>query len=156
MARSEGSVGDGGQSLVEFALVLPVLLVVLTGIFTFGIALNQYMVLTNATNAAARAFALSRGQKTPALAASDPCGYAASVLQGAASNLAQRSLSVTVAYTTAAGTTTTYNNAQSCSPSILNAGDAVQVTATYPVAPLLFGWTSQTYTLTARSTELMQ
>ncbi len=52
--------GQKGQSLVEFALVLPILLALLIGVVVFGIALNHYLVLTNATTAGGRLFR-SRG-----------------------------------------------------------------------------------------------
>ncbi len=46
--------GDSGQSLTEFALVLPLLLAVVIGIFEFGRAWNVYQVLTNAAREGAR------------------------------------------------------------------------------------------------------
>jgi Flp pilus assembly protein TadG len=46
---------DRGQSLVEFALTLPMLLVVMFMITEFGRALYQYNVLVQATREAARA-----------------------------------------------------------------------------------------------------
>ena len=82
---------------MEFGLVAPVLLLVLTGIFSFGIILSQYEVLTDSVSAGARAFALSRLQTTPALAASDPCAYAIQVLKAAAPNLNSSSLKFTIA-----------------------------------------------------------
>ncbi len=45
---------DSGQSLAEFAIVLPVLLAVVIGIFEFGRAWNVYQVLTNAAREGAR------------------------------------------------------------------------------------------------------
>src|SRR5579875_2530352 len=39
---------EEGQNLVEFAFVAPMLLLAVTGLLRFGIALNQYEVLTNA------------------------------------------------------------------------------------------------------------
>jgi Flp pilus assembly protein TadG len=45
---------DAGQSLVEFAIVLPVLLALVIGIFEFGRAWNVYQVLTNAAREGAR------------------------------------------------------------------------------------------------------
>ena len=45
---------DAGQSLVEFAMVLPVLLAVVIGIFEFGRAWNVYQVITNAAREGAR------------------------------------------------------------------------------------------------------
>jgi len=46
--------GESGQSLVEFAIVLPILLAVVIGIFEFGRAWNVYQVLTNAAREGAR------------------------------------------------------------------------------------------------------
>ncbi len=43
-----------GQSLVEFALVLPILLIMIFGIIDFGMGLRSYISLTNATREGAR------------------------------------------------------------------------------------------------------
>ena len=48
--------------MVEMALVLPVLLLVVTGILTFGLAFNNYLLLTEATSVGARTLAISRGK----------------------------------------------------------------------------------------------
>lgn len=45
---------DSGQSLLEFAIVLPILLALLVGIFEFGVAWNRKQVLTNAAREGAR------------------------------------------------------------------------------------------------------
>jgi Flp pilus assembly protein TadG len=46
--------------MVEFILVLPVLLIVLFGIFQFGITFKNYIALTDAVRAGARTAAVSR------------------------------------------------------------------------------------------------
>ncbi len=43
-----------GQSLVETALMLPVLLLLLTGIIDFGLLFNSYLVVSNASREGAR------------------------------------------------------------------------------------------------------
>lgn len=45
---------EGGQAAVEFALVLPFLLVMLVGIVEFGRAWNQHQVITDAARETAR------------------------------------------------------------------------------------------------------
>lgn len=45
---------ERGQSLVEFAMILPILLALLIGIFEFGRSWNAYQVLTNAAREGAR------------------------------------------------------------------------------------------------------
>ena len=51
---------ETGQSMVEFALLLPILLVVALGILQFGIIYNNYVTLTDATRVGARQAAVSR------------------------------------------------------------------------------------------------
>ncbi len=51
---------EGGQAIVEFALVLPILMAILLGIIQFGIIFNNYITLTDATRAGARKAAVSR------------------------------------------------------------------------------------------------
>jgi len=46
---------EKGQSLVEFALVLPILVLILSGIVQFGSIYNDYIVLQNAAREGARA-----------------------------------------------------------------------------------------------------
>ena len=46
--------GGHGQSLVEFAMVLPILLILIFGIIDFGMGLRSYISLTNATREGAR------------------------------------------------------------------------------------------------------
>lgn len=49
-----GRHGNRGNALVEFALVLPVLLLVFAGIVDFGFVFQRYEVLTNAVREGAR------------------------------------------------------------------------------------------------------
>jgi hypothetical protein len=46
--------GEGGQTLVEYALVLPVLLLLLLGIMDFGIVVFKYNTIANAAREGAR------------------------------------------------------------------------------------------------------
>jgi Flp pilus assembly protein TadG len=56
---------ERGQTMVELAMVLPMLLVLLLGIFQFGVAFNNYITLTDAVRAGARKAAVSRGAANP-------------------------------------------------------------------------------------------
>jgi Flp pilus assembly protein TadG len=51
---------SAGTALIEFTILLPVLLAVLFGAIQFGLLLNNYIMLTNASNAGIREFAASR------------------------------------------------------------------------------------------------
>ena len=57
---------DGrGQSLVELALVLPILSLLLLGMIQVGVAFNHYITLTDAVRAGARKGAVGRQLEDP-------------------------------------------------------------------------------------------
>jgi Flp pilus assembly protein TadG len=45
---------ERGQTMVEFTLIVPILLVLMLGIAQFGITFNNYVTLTDAVRAGAR------------------------------------------------------------------------------------------------------
>jgi Flp pilus assembly protein TadG len=45
---------EKGQSLVEFSIILPLLLLLLMGIFEFGLMLNSYLTIHNSAREGAR------------------------------------------------------------------------------------------------------
>ena len=57
---------ERGQTFTEFALVLPMLIVLMLGIVQFGVAFNNYVTLTDAVRAGARKAAVSRNSSDPA------------------------------------------------------------------------------------------
>ena len=59
---------DGGQSLVELAIALPILLALIIGIFEFGRAWNVSQVLTNAAREGARVAVLATSDEDDVLA----------------------------------------------------------------------------------------
>ena len=148
-----GGRSEGG-SLVEFALVVPMMMVLMTGMFSIGIALNNYIVLTNGVSAGARAFALARGQN----GVTDPCAYAAQITQQAASSLKASSITYSMAWTTTntAGAAVTTNYTNTCSGITLNAGDTVMVQATYPIPMIMYGWAPGTIHIEGQSFEMVQ
>jgi Flp pilus assembly protein TadG len=60
MMKSEKSRTRSGQSVVEFALVLPILLLVVLGIVEFGILILHHLNIANGAREGARAAALGR------------------------------------------------------------------------------------------------
>jgi Flp pilus assembly protein TadG len=52
--RPAGRASSRGQSLVEFALVFPIFILLLAGMIDFGIGLYSYMTINNAARDAAR------------------------------------------------------------------------------------------------------
>jgi Flp pilus assembly protein TadG len=104
---------EGGQSLVEFALVLPLLLLLMLGIFKFGVAFTNYLTLTDAARNGARELAVERGQ-------ANPCAAAATAAKNAAGSLA----GITVTEQFPAPDVSTCAN--------LVSGEDAVVTTTYP------------------------
>jgi Flp pilus assembly protein TadG len=56
---------QSGAAVVEFALVLPVLFLVLFGAVQFGWLMNNYLLLTDAASVGAHLLAAERGYATP-------------------------------------------------------------------------------------------
>jgi Flp pilus assembly protein TadG len=74
-----------GQALVEFALVIPIFLLLVFGMMDFGIVLNQYLVVTEAAR---------EGVRSAALGNSDAISIAAA--KSAAATIDQGNLQVLV------------------------------------------------------------
>lgn len=135
-----------GQAVTEFALVLPLLMMVVTGQLAFGFAMHNYLVLTNAVNVGTQLLAISRGQTT------DPCSTATTAVNNAAFGLNSAHLSYTIIIngTTYTGTTCTGG------VSHMVQGASVQVSATYPCTLTIFEMSLPSCTLGSQTTELIQ
>jgi Flp pilus assembly protein TadG len=120
---------ERGQTMTEFAFVLPILLVLLFGIIQFGIVFNNYIALTDATRAGARKAAVSRQS-------GDPQGACIAAIK-ASSGLDQSKL------------------APSCSSNWLRASD-VTASATYPYSINLLGLVVASGNLKATTTERVE
>jgi Flp pilus assembly protein TadG len=104
---------ERGQSMTEFALVLPLLVLILFSIIQFGIAFNNYITLTDAVRAGARKAAVARHT-------SDPEATTISAVRAAASDLKPADLLIDV-------------------ESSWNATEDVRVSASYPYSISLMG-----------------
>ena len=123
---------ERGQTMTEFAFVLPILLVVLFGIIQFGIAFNNYVALTDAARAASRKGAVSRN-------ASNPKGDCESAGYAAGSNLQQPHVKFIL----------TCNSSWAI-------GSDVTVTATYPYDIKLLNWVVASGTLNTTMKERVE
>lgn len=121
--------------MLEVALCLPMMLLLVTGIMVFGLAMNNYLMLTNATNAGAETLAIYRSYT------SDPCNTVATAVYAAAPNLVHSNLTFT---TTLNGTTYSGTSCSGSSPSTGPAANMVQrapavVNVTYPCNLVVYG-----------------
>jgi len=132
-SRSGGRIrlltGEAGNALVEFAFVLPMMMVVITGLYSFGITLSNQIALTQATGAGAQYLITLRGNTT------DPCADTLTAMQGAAPNLRGSSLNITV---TSNGVAATGSSCPGQADN-LKQGQPVTVSATYPCTLMIYG-----------------
>jgi Flp pilus assembly protein TadG len=138
-------VGERGSALVEFALVLPVLLITITGMAATAIALHNLLVLTNAVNTGAQLLSFSRGQTT------DPCATAYTAISSAAPGMAT-GLSLTFVID---GSTYTGSSCTAGAAGMVQ-GASAEVTATYPCTVVYYGTVLSGCTLKAQLTEFIQ
>jgi Flp pilus assembly protein TadG len=126
---------EDGQALVEFAIVVPLLLMLVTGIIQFGLMYNKYITLTDAARNGAQTLAIGRGL-------SNPCDPA--VLQTVNSGSATGLTSAQVTPSFASGSdfcgtgTYTYNTSGNTSGNEVQ-GDQATVTASQPFTLNVFG-----------------
>ena len=119
--------------MVEFALVIPILCVVLFGVIQFGILYKNYVTLTDATRVGARKAATSRHE-------SDPVAVTVAKVKGSASGLDPAKITVTVV--------------SAASP--WEHGDDVTVTAKYPYNVSLLGFVVASGDLESKTTERVE
>lgn len=70
MKRPRAATSSDGVALVEFALVMPVLILLLVGILDTGRAINAYVTISNASREGARYAALNPTAPPPAIKSS--------------------------------------------------------------------------------------
>ena len=147
---------DSGQSAVELALVLPILLLLMTGTMAFSIALTNYLALNEATSVGARQLSISRGQ------GGDPCAMAAAALAAAAPLLNNNGPVTGIGYTftvySSATSSVTYGgNPPSCSHANLVQGQTITISTTYPCVLKAYAVNfAPTCALQAKVTEITQ
>ena len=121
---------ENGQAVVEFAMILPVLLLILFAILQFGLIFNNYIQVTAAAREGARKAAVSRSLGTSAAETA-----ATTSAKAAAPGLKQASIGVT------------FPN----SPSFAQGSD-VSVKVTYPYSISLLGIIVKSGTLSSTTT----
>jgi Flp pilus assembly protein TadG len=121
---------ERGQTLTEFAIVLPILALLLFGVIQFGIAFNNYITLTDAVRAGARKGAVGRHLQNPQAAVDQS-------VRNAATDLKSSGLQITISST-------------------WTQGSDVTVTATYPYSINLLGAVVKSGRLSSSTTERVE
>jgi Flp pilus assembly protein TadG len=148
---------ERGGALVEMAIALPVMMLLITAMVSFGMLLSSYLMVSHAVDVGARNLALSRGATT------NPCADAVAVIQGSAPTAAFSSLNYTfkIGSATFSGSSTGFSGTSSADCSQLGvsdmvAGDTAAVSVTYPFQLMVYGWSSKTINATVSTTEVIQ
>jgi Flp pilus assembly protein TadG len=130
MSRAQFKRNENGQTIVEFAIVLPALALLLFGILQFGIVFNNYLTLTDAVRAGARKAAVSRH-----LANRD--AVVETAVRASAEGIDNPNLDVSVS-------------------SAWTPGSDVEVSASYPYSVNLLGWVVASGDLESTTTERVE
>ena len=136
--------GTRGTEAVEFAIVAPVLLLIVLGMLQFGLTMDNYLTLSETVRAGARQFALSRGDPTP---------YTDTVnlIKSSAPQLTASNLTITLSVS---GTPCAADTA--CTAA-LTAGAPASVSVTYPCSLLVMGTNfAPSCVLSAQTTERVE
>ncbi len=121
---------ERGQTLTEFALVLPLMVVLLFGIIQFGITFNNYISLTDAVRAGARTATVSRHEE-------DPVAVTVERVREAATDLNEDDLLIEV-------------------ESSWEPGEQVKVAASYPYSIKVLGVTIKSGRMNSATTERVE
>ena len=116
--------------MTEFALVLPLLALLLFGVIQFGIVFNNYIQLTDAVRAGARKGAVGRHQQNPQ-------GTVTQAVRDASTSLKQSDLNVSVT-------------------SSWQPGSEVTVSASYPYSISLLGLVVKSGRMTSTTKERVE
>jgi Flp pilus assembly protein TadG len=160
---------DRASAIVEMAVVLPLMMLLITGMMSMGIVLNNYLLLAHASDVGARYLALNQGA-FGTTAAGNPCTMAAAQIQAAATGIPGSSITYLFGMTPTASSTTTwyggpttgsggFGSGSTCASTgntTLKSGGTVTVQVQYPVSPIIIFWSHHTINLTAETTELVQ
>lgn len=136
--------GEEGSAMVETALVMPVVLVFMTAMFSLSTVLYQKLELVEAVGSGARFLAVDRGDN-------DPCAATANVIYAAAPNLSKSKMSLSFVLNGVS-----YSGATCNGTTGMVSGATAQLKATYPCTMTAFRMSFGTCTLAATTSEAIQ
>ena len=147
---TQSNSGEEGAALFEMAMVMPVALLVLTGLLSFATFINNNLELANATSLAGQYLALSRSTT----AASDPCNVLYSSFEQVAPCLDPAKLTFQLTFNGGSP-----NNGTTCTSAATSMaqGANAQIIVKYPCTLGMYGVNfAPTCSLTSQITEIIQ
>jgi Flp pilus assembly protein TadG len=157
VARVRGlmrSKSEGG-ALVEIAVTLPIIFLIMTGIFAFSIALYQKLQLAEAVSAGGRFLAADRGD-------TDPCKSTGAAVASAAPGLTAGNIKVTMVLNGVASATNVASGSATCAGTSgaakanMVSGASASLTATYACTVKMYGFSFPNCSLGSAVTEEVQ
>ena len=146
--RSLRGFGSKGSALVEMAVSFPIMLGVMTGIFSFSIALHQKLELAEAVSNGGRVLAVDRGDV-------DPCKTTAAAIYAAAPTLNPSGITLTFVLNGVSSGASCPGPSGAANPNLVTAGSA-KVTASYTCSINVYGYSFPGCTLGTQITEAVQ
>lgn len=143
---TDGRCGEEGSALVEMAVVLPMVMLIMTGIFSFSLLLFQQIQLTETVCNAGRYLAVARQD-------ADPCATVYNAINNAPGLGASPTITITqngTAIPTTCPTTTTPVY------SYLNPGATVRVAVVAKSSLAVYGFTPGAFNLGSQISEIVQ
>ena len=140
--------GTRGSALVEMALSLPIMLGIMTGIFSFSIALYQKLELAEAVSNGGRVLAVDRGD-------SDPCDTTAKAIYAAAPTLNSSGITLNFVLNGVSSGASCPGSGGGANPNLV-AGESATVSATYTCSINIYGYSYPGCTLGTQITETVQ
>ncbi|MGA2570549.1 MAG: TadE family protein [Terracidiphilus sp.] len=125
VTRGVGRRGEKGSALVEFAVTMPLLMIVLAGSASISLALYYLQQVGNATSSAV----MSVGGEANLFPNGDPCAAAKSFVTSALPNISPSKLTLTLTITDTSLNTDTYSGTGSS----FTCTSAPSMEANYPV-----------------------
>jgi Flp pilus assembly protein TadG len=126
------------------ALMMPIMCLLMTGIFAFSVAYYQKLELANAIAGGGRFLSVDRGD-------TDPCATTASKIYAAAPTLKSGQMTLTFVLNG-----TSYSNATCSGTTNMISGGSGQVKAVYPCTLGIYGMSFQSCSITEISTVVVQ
>lgn len=140
--------GEEGGALVETAVTLPLIMMIMTGIFSFSIAIYQKLQLTEAVSNGGHYLAVDRGD-------SDPCQTVANAIYNAAPGLSSSAMSLSFTINGGSPTGPTCSGSNGATNMVTNATAEIQ--ASYPCSLSVYGMSfASNCSLQTQITEVVQ
>jgi TadE-like protein len=146
--RSLKGSGTDGSALVEMAVTLPLMMLIMTGIFSFSIALYQKLELAEAVSNGGRVLAVDRGDI-------DPCSTVASAIYATTPSLNKANLTLTFVLNGVSTGPSCSGIGASPNSNMVQGGTA-QVSASYTCSIGVYGLNYPGCTLGTQIAELVQ